>query len=82
MSSARLKLVREKIDRSPEIALEVFKGLPEAAQYSPAQLLKGFKTELEHAKTVNGDPVLVAKIVLDHLREHPDYYDRLEKAGL
>lgn len=82
MSFNRLKFVREEIDRSPKIALDVFRGLPGASKYRPSQLVKGFKVEMEHADTVNGDPVTIAKIVLDHLREHPDYYDRLQKAGL
>jgi hypothetical protein len=40
-------------------------------------LQEGFNIEWEHAKTVNGDQEIVFKIVLDHLKEIPDYYDRL-----
>ncbi len=40
---------------------------------------KGFAVEMEHWGTVDHDRVKVAGIVLDHLRERQDYYDRLEK---
>lgn len=77
-----LKYVREEIERSAESVLEIFKKIPEASKYSKKQLVKGFKVEVEHADTVGGDPLIIAKIVLDHLRETPDYYDKLVKAGL
>jgi len=40
---------------------------------------KGFAVEMEHLGTLGGDRVKVAKVVLDHLRERQDYYDRLER---
>lgn len=40
---------------------------------------KGMDVEQEHGDTVGGDLVTVAKIVLDHLNEDPDYYTKLEK---
>lgn len=43
------------------------------------QFAKGLKVEQEHYLTSGGDETLVAGIVLDHLREIPDYYDRLEE---
>lgn len=46
------------------------------------QFAVGLKVESEHKKTVGGDMVTVAKIVLDHLAEDPKYYDKLTKAGL
>ena len=48
-------------------------------QLCPTQLLKGLTVELEHIDVTNGDLLLTAKIALAHLRELPDYYDRLEK---
>jgi hypothetical protein len=48
------------------------------------QFRKGLNVELEHGsrdkKTniTNDDPILTGKIVLAHLNEFPDYYDRLE----
>lgn len=38
------------------------------------QLQKGIKVELEHTS----DAVVAKEIALDHLKEFPDYYDRLE----
>ena len=42
------------------------------------QLEKGIKVEKEHTK----DEVKAAKIALDHLKEDPKYYTKLNKAGL
>lgn len=47
------------------------------------QLRRGMAVELEHGRrdpltdVTNDDPLLTAKIALAHLREMPDYYDRL-----
>ena len=41
----------------------------------PVQFEKGLKVEMEHT----GDANIAREIVLDHLAEYPDYYDRLEK---
>ena len=43
------------------------------------QFVKGLKIEQEHSGTVKGDPITVAKIVLDHLAEDEYYYDKLPK---
>ena len=40
-----------------------------------AQVKKGTKEELEHTK----DEQKAREIALDHLKELPDYYDKLEK---
>lgn len=40
------------------------------------QLEKGINAELEHTT----DERIAREIALDHLAEHPDYYDRLAKA--
>lgn len=37
------------------------------------QLLKGLKVELEHTD----DPKIALEIAMDHLVEHPKYYDHL-----
>ena len=48
------------------------------------QLRRGMEVELEHGlrdpmtNVTDDDPVTTAKIALAHLRELPDYYDRLE----
>lgn len=41
-----------------------------------AQLEQGVKVELEHTS----DKRVAREIALDHLKELPDYYDRLKKA--
>ena len=49
------------------------------------QLRRGMAIELEHGRrdsltdVTNDDPLLTAKIALAHLREMPDYYDRLAR---
>ena len=43
------------------------------------QLKKGLKEEQEHEDVTGGDKIMTAKIVLAHLAEIPDYYDRLSK---
>jgi phage-related protein (TIGR01555 family) len=47
--------------------------------FSLFQFEKGMDAEQEHSETVGNDLILIAKIVLDHLKEYPDYYDKLEK---
>lgn len=49
------------------------------------QFRRGMDVELEHGlispetNVSNDDPAITGKIALAHLREFPDYYDRLEK---
>lgn len=78
----KLQLVREAISRRPKDVLGIFDRLPKSKQFSQEQLLQGFQVEVEHANTVGGDSLTIAKIVLDHLSEHPRYYKKLKKAGL
>lgn len=40
---------------------------------------KGILAELEHKDITHGDIDTTVKIVLAHLKEFPDYYQRLEK---
>jgi hypothetical protein len=53
-------------------------------RYDLEQLRKGMEVELEHGTrfpdldVTGDDPVMTAKIALAHLREFPDYYERLE----
>jgi hypothetical protein len=42
----------------------------------------GLKEEQEHAGTLGGDQAKIAQVALDHLKEDPHYYDKLEDAGL
>jgi hypothetical protein len=41
----------------------------------PDQLEKGIEVEMEHTE----NPEIAMKIALDHLAEHPYYYDYLEE---
>jgi len=66
-------------DPNLTIALSFFKSVdidPETVD--PEQLKSGIETELEHT-----DNTEIAKtIALAHLKEKPDYYTLLQKAGL
>lgn len=39
----------------------------------------GLKKEAEHNDITKGDPKLIEKIVMVHLKENPNYYSKLEK---
>jgi hypothetical protein len=60
----------------------------EAAEISTEAFRQGLQVELEHgrmfpdANVTNNHPVLTGLIVLAHLKEMLDYYDRLEIAEL
>ena len=60
----------------------------EADQISTEAFQRGLEIELEHglefsdANVTNNHPILTAKIVLAHLKEMLDYYERLEVAEL
>ncbi|MDH3606729.1 MAG: hypothetical protein OER12_07015 [Acidimicrobiia bacterium] len=53
-------------------------------KYDIDAVTKGMNVELEHGQrfpdldVTDNDPVVTVKIALAHLREFPDYYDRLE----
>lgn len=59
----------------------------------PCQLAKGLEVEREHASSndgkaskatdvVKGNKMKIAKIATVHLKEDPNYYTKLTKAGL
>ena len=58
------------------------------AGLTPEQFRQGMEVELEHgitfpdANVTNNHPLLTGKIVLAHLKEMLDYYDRLNVAEL
>ena len=58
-----------------------FKQLP----FDLDQFWRGMNVELEHGahdpqtNVTNDDPLITGKIALAHLKEIPDYYDRLGK---
>ena len=53
-------------------------------KFTPADLLQGYKNELEHGKkdkqtdVTHNDPVMTAKIAWAHLKENPNYYKLLK----
>jgi hypothetical protein len=52
-------------------------GLSEWKEHSRDEFKKGMLVEQEHGGTVGYDPVIIGKIVLDHLKEAKDYYTKL-----
>lgn len=63
----------------PDAARRLMKSVAPRESFSVAAFIKGFSVEMEHGRTVNWNPYTIARIVLDHLRERKDYYDRLEQ---
>lgn len=74
----------------PRFTLEEARQVGEAigvewstARFDTEQFRTGMEVELEHGRTdaatnvTDDDPLLTGKIVLAHLNELPDYYDRL-----
>lgn len=55
------------------------------APFDVEQFRRGMNVELEHGRrdaatdVTDDDPLVTAKIAWAHLREIPDYYDRLER---
>ena len=54
-------------------------------EFSVEEFRSGMDVELEHGSrdpvtnVTNSDPMITGKIAWAHLREFPDYYERLEK---
>lgn len=57
-------------------------AFPKGIPFLSERLLEGMNVEREHCDITGGDPILTAKISLSHLREDPEYYVKLKKAGL
>jgi uncharacterized protein DUF5661 len=57
----------------------------DSAPFDVEQFRTGMEVELEHGahdpqtNVTDDDPVMTGKIALAHLKELPDYYDRLEQ---
>jgi hypothetical protein len=77
----------------PEVTLDEARRIQaeiggETAGLTPEQFRQGLEVELEHgitfpdANVTNNHPLLTGKIVLAHLKEMLDYYDRLNVAEL
>jgi hypothetical protein len=73
------------LEEAERIQLEIG---AEAAAITGVDFQKGLEVELEHgltfpdANVTNNHPILTGLIVLAHLKEMLDYYDRLEVAEL
>lgn len=73
----------------PEEAKVILKEIDtDGLEIDPEDFRIGLEVELEHgvryksANVTNNHPILTGKIVLAHLKETLDYYDRLEVAEL
>jgi len=73
----------------PEEARTILKEIDtDGLEIDPEDFRSGLEVELEHgiryesANVTNNHPILTGKIVLAHLKETLDYYDRLEVAEL
>lgn len=76
----------EKKITTPELAKKIGEQLAiKWDQFDVEQFRQGMDVELEHGlrdpatNVTNDDPLITGKIALAHLKEFPDYYDRLEK---
>lgn len=67
-----------KIDGGTQHIVQIMQDLEYAGD--PEAFVRGFNEELEHAETVNFDLETIGRIAVDHLREDPRYYDKLEQA--
>jgi hypothetical protein len=77
-----MQKIQRHMELNPHEVLDIFNQVSGGRRWPDATLLFGFKNEMEHIVTVKYDLKLLAGIVVDHLREHPDYYKRLARAGL
>ncbi len=73
----------------PEEARAILREIEtDGLQIDPETFRQGLEVELEHGtrypstNVTNNHPILTGKIVLAHLKEMLDYYDRLEVAEL
>ena len=71
-------------EQAQAVATEI--GLDfDAVPFDLEQFRRGMEVELEHGShdlmtnVTNDDPIITGKIAWAHLREMPDYYDRLDR---
>ena len=70
--------VPETVEVTDELVAEMIENIPELADFDREQVIRGLEVEQEHMDTIDSDMVKVAGIALDHLKEIPDYYTRLD----
>ncbi len=80
MTEANVRFTtQEAMDVADKIGLAF-----DAVAFDVDQFRRGMEAELEHGShdpetnVTNDDPLLTGKIAWAHLKEMPDYYDRLE----
>jgi nucleotidyltransferase/DNA polymerase involved in DNA repair len=60
--------------------ISYIESLAKKANVDPKQLRMGIEQEKEHAKTLGSSDIrLLAKIAIDHLKEVPDYYTKIQQ---
>jgi hypothetical protein len=71
-------------EQAAKVAADIGIDFDEVA-FDLEQFRRGMEVELEHGSNdpitnvTNDDPILTGKIAWAHLREFPDYYDRLDR---
>ena len=56
--------------------------LSQLSKYDQDEVLAGLKVEREHFDTTEGNELVMMGIVRDHLMEDPQYYTKLQSAGI
>jgi hypothetical protein len=72
-----LPLIKSRGDQT--VAALIVRAGGDPKKFNHEEFSRGYTVEKEHKAVTKGNPVLTAKIVLDHLREVPDYYTKLVK---
>jgi DNA-directed RNA polymerase subunit RPC12/RpoP len=65
-------------DAGQKLASKLVKEESKMDKDKLSQIKKGIEVEMEHTD----DPKIALKIAMDHIKENPNYYDKLAKAGL
>ena len=75
LAMTSFKALVDDTEAKPEAIAESLGVTPEQMP----EFMAGFKQEMEHIDSVNGDLKTIGKIVLDHLKEDPKYYTNAAK---
>lgn len=68
----------KQFDKSRLSFKDFFRDVDDNIGYDPEQLKRGTEEEMEHTT----DPKMAELIAKQHLAEDPEYYNKLDKAGL
>lgn len=72
------EMVGQMVAGDPEEEAEMRDMLIKKYNMNPEQLKRGVEVEMEHTS----DPKVAEQIAMDHLREDPEYYTKLDSVGL